>query len=524
MNRLIITLGFYFSLGAAHATNFNDFCPHTDASVDCSSEFVDALYAAAEKNDALYFYGNEKFWLRGIELNDPTLEVVNLVGVAHEGNQPTVITEGMSLIINGRMSISGLRFEGYKPYEPTLGNKGYLLKTTVGHDLTSGLRIENNDFSNASEDLLAVWNSTNVSIHNNRFQRAGLADHIEVMLIPGDERPIGSGVVVNNIVDANIIRNDFYEIKKIGIYFDSTHIVSKNVTIANNLFDLKHYEVPTKRYGFQGAVGVYLNQIMEFSNFEILGNTFLGTINGVRINGSDIRVAYNNFNPSGYCTNTSTSTSSIIEDTGIAIKGHYLENIKIENNCIDNHAVGIALVSWKNISDVDINENKINDGHTGIVVEDIEGADFNSISIVRNELYRVLGNNIALRSRTVSSNNIVVQNTILQDPTWHRTGITTDGPLIVANNQNRLFIENNYLIATPTSVNWNLITLNGVTESFIKRNYLRPSQLGKSESFGGIKLNNSSTGNLLLNNTFVGFYPGIHDYGSQNKSDYNTFN
>lgn len=523
--KYLVPLILLFITAPSYAVDFNDYCQHDFGEEDCSAEFQAAVQDAGYLNEPIFFYGDEKFLIRSVEVIDSSLSSVKLVGVRVSEVLPTIQTEGINLTIEGRLEISGINFIGYQSYEPTSLNKGYLLKLVSGHQPQSAMVLSGNEFRDGSDDLIAIWDSSHVSVTNNLFQRAGLADNLEVELVPGDERPIGSGILAKDLREATFADNEFFEMKKIGIYFDSQLDFSESIQFVNNYFDLKHFEVPTKRYGYQGAVGIYLNQTARFRDIEILGNIFLGTINGVRINGKDIRVADNLFNPDTYCVNNRGGDASALEDTGIAIKGHYLENVTIEDNCIEQHALGIALVSWGEISNIDIISNRIVSGEYGISAEENSQGTYGSVLIFNNQFYALSHNSIALRSRSISERNKIIQNTIIQDPYWDRTGRKTSAPVIVGSRQNRLLIENNYMIATPTSINWNLVSLSAVTNSVVKRNYLRPGQAGVADDFGGLLLRAGSNENEIYDNTFVGFDPAIFEFDSSSNSIYsNNYN
>jgi hypothetical protein len=55
--------------------------------------------------------------------------------------------------------------------------------------MINNITVSNVFFENSAEDLLAIFNATNVKILNNTFSRSGLAMRIAEILIPGDLRP-----------------------------------------------------------------------------------------------------------------------------------------------------------------------------------------------------------------------------------------------------------------------------------------------------------------------------------------------
>lgn len=248
--------------------------------------------------------------------------------------------------------------------------------------------MDNVEFENAAEDLLVLWNTQNVTITNSKFSRSGLAMRtVSSVGDPNDLRPRGSGLLFHNVTDLNVSFNEFYQIKKVGVFLDGEDVLDENIKIHDNYIDLLSDEKPTQRYGLKGGAGIYLANSINTKDVEIYNNRIINyTMNGMRINGSNIKVFNNSFNFSGKCGETDNSVSQPL--VGMAIKAHYLINAEITNNCIQNTHAGIVLESWDNIMNIIVKNNHIFGAKVDFWVDDQEGGTSSNIDISDN----VVGN------------------------------------------------------------------------------------------------------------------------------------
>jgi hypothetical protein len=494
---------------------FNKYCSSVQAESDCSAEFLVALEDVANSGESLVFQGGEQFNISYVNTTNLDLSGIKIIGISKNNIKPIIQTDGLVLRDISGLSLSGLQINGIHNEEGDEQQGGSLifLGGSSTQNIVDNITFNNMLMVNAAEDLLAIWNAKNVSVTNSEFKRAGLAMRIAPILIPGDFRPTGSGVLLHHVEAVDVSVNHFYELKKFGVYLSSKDIISKNIDIFNNYINMQNYEKPTYRYGLKGGAGIYLDQSAKFSHVRIQGNSLHNIRNSIRINGSDIIVKDNNFNILGTCGEEVEGFELPLG--GIAIKGHYLSNAIIEGNCVQNTEVGVALESWDNIEKVNIVKNKIYKAVSSIVVEYNYDGAYSNVNVTQNELYGSQVNGIAFRSQYESANNSVVGNTLISTPYWGVNEL--GGPLISLEKQTNFYLDNNWLSAKARSVNWNYLILTEVNNSRFKRSYIK-SFSGEDRNFAGIYIRDeNSIANSFENITLENLNPGIIDKGIGNE-------
>lgn len=367
-----------------YSVNFNQYCQYQAAEQDCSAEFMDALLDAVNTQESIIFSAGEEYRIDRIDTSGLVLDGISLIG---EGDsKPVIHTDGLYLFDTGNLLIKNIKITGiHNEAEDTeQGNSLLLLGTRNRLAKIKNITVDNVTFENAAEDLLVLWNTQNVTISNSIFKRSGLAMRV-VPSAGNDLRPRGSGLLFHNVIDLDVGFNEFYQIKKVGIFLDAEDILDENIKIHDNYIDMLSDEKPTQRYGLKGGAGIYLANENNTKHAEIYNNRILNyTMNGMRINGDDIKVFNNAFNYTGQCKEMDTSIAKPL--VGMAIKGHLLTNAEITNNCIRNTHSGIVLESWGNIENVTIKHNSIYGAKVNFWVDDQEGGVSSNIVIENNIL------------------------------------------------------------------------------------------------------------------------------------------
>jgi len=370
-----------------YSLNFNQYCQFTKAQQDCSVEFTNALLDAANTNEDLHFLSGEEYRVGRIDTAGLALTGISITGDAN--NKAVIHTDGLHLFDINDLSITNIKIMGIhnedNDDDVRQGNSLLLIGAKDRLNKASNITVNQVDFENSAEDLLVFWNTKNVTVTNNTFRRSGVAMRIAPILIPGDLRPRGSGLLFHNITDAAVSFNKFYEIKKVGIFLDAEDILDENILIHDNYLDLLSFEKPTQRYGLKGGVGIYIANTINSNNIQIYNNRILNyTMNGMRINGTNITVKDNFFNFSGQCTEMDKSIAKPL--VGMAIKAHYLIDSEIINNCIQNTHAGVVLESWDNIENIKVNKNSIYGANVNFWIDDQEGGKSSNIVIDGNIL------------------------------------------------------------------------------------------------------------------------------------------
>lgn len=509
MRFFLLSLAF-FSINS-YSVNFNKYCQDTTGELDCSTEFIQALYDATENNESIVFESGEIFNIRSVDTRGLDISNVRLVGITEKNNKPTILTDKFHLFDVSNLYINNLKFSGLHNEigDTEQGTSIIILGTKNKNEKASNITVTNSLFEESAEDLLAIWNSKNVAISNNIFKRSGLAMRTQVSEEnAADLRPAGSGLLFFNVDEAIISFNEFYEMKKVAMYFHAEEIINKNVDIIDNYIDMENFEKPTQRYGLLGGAGVYIGNSPNFDNFRVQGNRILNYKgNAVRVNGSNMLVKNNFINFRDKCE---FADNSIAGGAGIAIKAHYLKDSVITGNCFQNTSAGISLESWKEIRDITISNNIIYNAENAIFITYKGSGVYSDLLIDRNRLFGTTNYGIVFFSNNLSKGNRVTGNTLATSQ--QKFG----GPLIAIKNQDRFYFNNNYVQGLATSPNWNHLVLTNVSNStFIRSEFRSPT--GEDSSFGGIYIRDAkSVNNKFDKITFTKLNPGYKDDGTGN--------
>jgi hypothetical protein len=500
------------------SVEFNSYCPFTKGEQDCSAEFLEAMADMSLNGGSLILKSGEVFLVQNVNTEGLQLSNVKIVGASENIQQPIVLTDRLFLLDVNNISISNIHFKGinFEEGDTEQGNAIIVMGSRDELKKVSQIQFINNYIEDGAEDLLSIWNAKDIQISNSTFKRSGLAMRIAPIMTPGDLRPRGSGLLFLNVENVLVNSNEFYAMKKIGIYLDGKEIGSWNVDIIDNYLDLESFEKPTYRYGLLGGVGIYLTNTPNIHNVNIFGNRILNYKgNGMRLNGSEVVVKNNHLNYLGNCNDKDNNLE--LPYVGIAFKGHYLTNSIIENNCIKNSSAGISLESWGEINHVKINKNVMYNATNAIYVITVNDGNYGDITINRNELYGTKNYGIAFRSAQTSYNNKIMSNTIANANT------PMDGPLISLQRQNNLYYGNNWVMGQAQSINWNHLRLNKVANSTFKNSVFK-SYNGVDRNFGGIYIKDQESENNRFDNiNFQKLNPGIKDSGNNNSFNNITY-
>jgi len=370
-----------------YSINFNQYCQYKAAQQDCSAEFMTALLDAVNTKEDLNFLSGEKYQITRVDTQGLDLEGVSIIG--DKDNKAVIHTDGLHLFDINSLLIENVKIMGIhnedNDDDVKQGNSLLLIGSRNRLIKINNITVRDVDFENAAEDLLVFWNTKNVSVTNNTFSRSGLAMRTVPSADPNDLRPRGSGLLFHNVIDLEVSFNEFYQIKKVGVFLDGEDILDENIVIHDNYFDLLSEEKPTQRYGLKGGAGIYIANSINTQNVQIYNNNILNyTMNGMRINGVNIKVFDNSFNFRGQCNEMDTSIAKPL--VGMAIKAHFLLDSEITNNCIQNSHSGIVLESWDNIEGIKVNNNTIYGAKVNFWVDDQEGGKSSNIVIEDNVL------------------------------------------------------------------------------------------------------------------------------------------
>lgn len=374
----------------ALSVNFNQYCQYQMAEEDCSAEFMQALNDAMNVNEPLMLSGGAQYRIERINTSHLSLNKLSIIGDVN--NKPIIYTNGLYLFDINNLSINNIKIMGINNEDiegqELQGNSLLLIGSTDRLNKVTNITVDNVDFENAAEDLFVLRNTSNVTISHNTFRRSGLAMRIAPIIgDPNDLRPRGSGLLFHNVINATINANELYEIKKVAIFIDSEDLLDKDLELFDNYIDMLNFEKPTQRYGLKGGAGIYIANSNNTHNVNIYNNRILNyTMNGMRINGTNIKVTNNAFNHRGKCNEIDTTISKPL--VGMAIKAHFLIDAEITNNCIQNTHSGIVLESWDNIENVNIQQNTIYGANINFWVDDQEGGISSNITIENN----IIGN------------------------------------------------------------------------------------------------------------------------------------
>ncbi|WP_448547026.1 hypothetical protein [Thalassotalea fusca] len=504
---------------SANALEFNSFCDATQAERDCSAEFIQALEQVALSGEPLLFRKNEVFWLDWVSTDDLRLDGVTIIGEGNDQDRPKIVTNRLELVNISNLNINNIIINGKNNEEGENIQKHavVLLGAKSLSKRVENISISNTLFNESAQDLLAIAYVDKVQLINNTFKRAGLGMHLEPLNSDTDPRPRGSGLLLNNVADANIIKNNFFEIKKVGIFLGASQVNSKNIIVANNLFDLQNFEKPTQRYGLKGGVGIYFDQDGNFSDVKLISNTVKNYhLNGFRINGKNFYVENNLFNSVEGCGTEQTSFEEPIG--GPAVKSHYMDGAWIKNNCVHNSGALTVLESWNMIKNVTISDNKVYSPHSGIVAEYKFGGRYQDVKVLRNEIYHARAFAIVFRASEYSQGNVISGNTISSLLPYTGERVIAESPLLYFQKQEGLWFYNNWINAEAHSAGWTTARFDGLRYSNIVRNaIISPAIDSKDKSYGGIRLDGESRNNTIDRIEFTNLNPGIHDSGSNNQ-------
>ena len=422
---------------------FNAYCQFNNGEQDCSTEFLQAVTDMSENGGSLIFNSGEIFHIQNIDTEGLLLNNLKIVGTSVNGVQPVIMTDRLFFLDVNNISINNIHFKGinFEEGDTEQGNAIIVIGSKDEFNKVSNIKFINNFIENGAEDLLSIWNAKEIQVSNSIFKRSGLAMRIAPILTPGDLRPRGSGLLFLNVEHVLVNKNEFYAMKKIGIYLDGKEVGSRNVDILDNYLDLESFEKPTHRYGLLGGAGIYLTNTPNIHKVNIIGNRVLNYKgNGMRLNGSEIIVKNNFMNYKGLCNAEDNYNDELY--VGMAFKAHYLTNSIIENNCVKYTDAGISLESWGNIEHVSIKSNTMFGARNAIYVVTVNDGQYNNLTIDRNELYGSKNYAIAFRTSQLSTGNSIINNTIANAVT------PMEGPLISLHKQINLYFGNNWIMGT----------------------------------------------------------------------------
>lgn len=384
--RIYIMCLFIFSFNV-YCLDFNQYCQYQAAEQDCSSELKQAIIDASNTGENIFIPAGAKYLIDKLDTSGLHLNQISIIG--NNQNKPIIHTDGIQLFDINNLSISNIKIMGIHNEDDDSSdikqNKRLLIIGANDRlNKAENITVERVDFENAAEDLLVLWNTKNVTITNNTFRRTGLAMRIAPIIgAPDDKRPRGSGLLFHNVIDASVSFNEFYEIKKVGIFIDGDDILDENIAIFNNHIDMLSTEKPTKRYGLKGGAGIYFGNANNTTNAQVYNNRILNyKMNGMRINGTNFTITNNAFNYSGQCDEMDNNITKPL--VGMAIKAHFLINAEIKDNCIQNTHSGFVLESWDNIENVNINHNTVYGAKINFWIDDQAGAISSNINTEDN--------------------------------------------------------------------------------------------------------------------------------------------
>jgi hypothetical protein len=512
ISRTLITLLIGYS-SFTNAVDLNVFCKSTNAEVDCSKEFSEALLEAKLTKEALYLKAGEKFLLSSVDTSNLDLANISIIGEGKAEQRSKIITDKFQLLNISRLTLMNLTIHGLHNEigDNIQGGNIVLIGSKAQSKPVSDIFISNIAIENSSQDLMAISHATGVTIVNSLFRRSGLGMVIEPLPEGStDYRPRGSGLLFSNVNDIRITNNKFLEIKKVGIFFSSSSIISNDIIVQDNYFDLLSFEKPTHRYGLKGGVGMYFEQSANFENVNLTNNTILNfSLNGIRMNGKNFTVRNNQINTLE-CGQAFDGTIG-----GVAFKAHFLEKATISENCVQNTEAGVLMESWGEIYNVLISKNTVHNPISGVIVEYKGTGVYSEIVVDGNEIYDSQNSAVIFRSFNVASGNTVQNNTIINSFSRGQSTIVSQGPLIFLQKQDNIYLGNNFISGQAHSLRWNYLYLNDVDNSIIKNNFIT-SLTSEDFDFGGVYIDKNSDDNNFFNITFKGLAVGITDNGNGN--------
>ena len=463
--------------------------------------------------EALYLKENETFLLSEIDTSKLDLSNISIIGEGVGEKRSKIITDKFQLLNISRLTLMNLSIQGLHNEigDDIQGGNIVLIGSKAQSKPVTDIFISNIAIENSSQDLMAISHANDVTIVNSLFRRSGLGMVIEP-LPPGstDYRPRGSGLLFSNVNDIRISNNRFLEIKKVGIFFSSASIISNDIIVHDNYFDLLNFEKPTHRYGLKGGVGMYFEQSANFQNVNISNNTILNfSLNGLRMNGKNFTVRNNRINT------TECGQALDTEIGGVAFKAHFLEKAVISDNCVQNTEAGVLMESWGEINNVLITKNKVYNPVSGVIIEYKGAGVYSEVVVDGNEIYDSQKSAVIFRASKVAYGNTVQNNTIINNLSWGEDSIVSKGPLVYFQRQNNIYFGNNYLSGQAHSLKWNYLYLHDVDNSIIKNNSIT-SLTGKDSQFGGVYIDKESDSNDFYNINFKRVTGGITDNGSDN--------
>ncbi|QIR15101.1 hypothetical protein [Shewanella aestuarii] len=511
-----IIFGFLFISHSVFGVNLSSYC--TNANLDCSDEFNQAVEDSISRNEVLF-----------VDLPEVIIENAYFYGDSYDGLSITgkdssfvIKTNGLKFEEVNNLSISNISIEGldYDIGSTEQGSSLVFFGSNHGEE-SENLSLMNISVSKSAADLVSIFNVNNVTVTNSQFEKSGLALRIEDQSSPDDPRPIGSGIGFKNVKNLNFTHNKVSEIKKVGLYFalsDSFLGESKH-NLFKNEFDLQNFERPTERYGLLGATAIYYDQDERFSIINILHNRINNFKQGaIRANGSNFNITSNYINSSGYTCKREALKDFNGHKYGVAFKSHYLKDSVISQNCASRVGSGILLESWEHIANIKLNDNFIFESISGIAVENTTSGTYGSISILNNLVIGTEKSALALRTRQTSEDFLVDSNTFSNgDPS--RLDKQFDerkfgSGFVVVKNQKYLTFTNNWIEGEATSINWTHLSLSAIDNSNFSRNGIQ-SRNKRDSSFGGITFHGDVSNSVFHNFNIYGLNPGLHYFGGE---------
>lgn len=469
MSRLIPLLLLLLAV-MTHAKDFSQYCGSTSMEKDCSAEFLQALNDASSNAFTLRFSPADSYLIKNINTQG-----MGLAGVTLEGGN--LVTNKLWLSDISQLTITDMHITGLATEQ--VQQPGALVLVGGKGAKAYNIYMKNITIEKAAEDLLVVVNAGTVTVKGSTLLYPGLAQRLHDANT-SDPRPRGSNLLLSGVSNVTIEDNIIKHARKVGIYISSGDSKTSFVTIVGNRLNLLNENLPSKRYGELGGNGIYLDQTMDIDNVVIESNEIKNyRTGGIRINGSNITVTRNHFNRSIEITDCKIKDDDPgVRKSGTAVKGHYLDQVTISDNCVHNTLTGFHISAWGLVSNMQIFNNVIVDGSFGIYLDNNANGLLSNIGIFSNLIYGFNRYAIAFVNTKLATENYVIGNTISNgNPArkLHSYGFAPkkfQGPAVVIKNQRAFTYQNNWLYGVATSVNWSHVILENITQSSFFRNAL----------------------------------------------------
>lgn len=470
--------------------------PHTISAAEINvgnscttaSACADAIRSALENGDDVYFpngtYNVASFHLTG-------LNNVNIRGQSKSG--VTINTNQFWITASGDISVSELSFVGVK--NDYTNAPSAILAFKEARSLT----FTNNNVKDAAEEGLSVSNIGIFNINDNSFDGTGQASRIKGSNGEISGTAIGiAGTSTGNGIEKNEIKNnDLTKIDGIGVWIDAHNV--KNLTIDDT-------NVTNGVYG----TGIYIKGddsavLEQTQNITITGSIFKNfTINGIRINGTNIDANTNIFDGGGT----------------VAIKAHFLANSEINNNTITlqegktSNGITLYATSPSGISNVNVTDNKTERATIGLKVSYEGSGSYTNVKAMSNTFRNSIMHGIYFKGSpsNPATNSLIVLNTVSNSP-----GMPFTRSAIHIASQADPVLDKNWIYGQSASGNYAHIYLeNMVTSRLLDNTIISPNCVDKD--YGGIMFNNANA-SLLTGTNFTNLTdPAVHQPWGQNNA------